>query len=156
MLSKKKKIIIILSMVLLLVVTGVLNLKLNSRVQQASTNVAQADFFVTYRQDRVDTRNQQILILDGIINDKTLSDSDIASAVAKKSAISDNMTLELGLESLIGAKGFTEVVVSSSDNFINVIVKSDDLEEYEVAQIVEVIQSETGKDIDNIKIMSVD
>lgn len=156
MLTKKKKIIIIVSMVVLLVVTGVLNLKLNATVQQASTNVANADFFVTYRQDRVDTRNQQILILDGIINDKTLSESDISSAVAKKSAISDSMTLELGLESLIGAKGYTDVVVSCTDSFINVILKSGELEEYQVAQIVEIIQSETGKDIDNIKIMSVE
>lgn len=155
MLSKKKKVIIIVAMVALLVVTGVLNIKLNSSVQTVSTTRT-SDFFVTYRQDRTETRNQQILILDAIIADKTLSDEEIASAVAKKSAISDSMTLEMSLESLIGAKGYADVVVSNSDSFINVIVRSDDLDEYEVSQIVDIIKAETGKDIDNIKIMSVE
>lgn len=63
---------------------------------------------------------------------------------------------ELVLEGYILAKGFNDAVVSFTDNYVNVMVKSGELNEAQVAQIVEVVQEQTSKSIDNIKIIPVE
>jgi len=65
-------------------------------------------------------------------------------------------TTENVLERLILAKGFADAVISSSNGNISVIVKSAELTKAEVAQIVEIVQTQTGLDIDNIKIIPVE
>lgn len=66
------------------------------------------------------------------------------------------MEKELAIENLIKAKGFADVIVTSSSGSINVVVKSAELQAPEVAQIVSVIQEQTKADIDNIKIIPVE
>ena len=67
------------------------------------------------------------------------------------------MSTELSMETMIKSKGFSEALVSYSDTYINVIVKSAELNESEVAQIVEVVQSQSdNRDIDFIKIIPVE
>lgn len=156
MLSKKKKIIIIATMVVLLAVTGFLNIRLNSSATQQTSTTTSANFFATYRSSRTETRDEEVLLLEAIINSSASTESEIATAKSKKDAILSNLNLEFAMESQILSKGFSDVVVSCSDNYINVMVKSAALEEYEVAQIVEIIQKETTKDIDNIKIIPVE
>ena len=69
--------------------------------------------------------------------------------------ILDSMLLESDMEGMIKAKGFSDVFVNYSSSYINVMVKSAELTETEVAQIVEIIQGKTGRDIDYIKIIPV-
>ena len=66
------------------------------------------------------------------------------------------MELELVTEGLIKAKGFEDVIVTNTTSSVNVIVKSGTLEATQVAQIVEVVQEQTGAIIDNIKIIPVE
>ena len=156
--SKKKKIIIVSGFCLLLVVTGVLNIVLNNKIatEASNTTVAAGNFFSTYRTDRTDTRNEEILYLDAIIASSSASIESKTSAEAKKSELISLMETELALEGLIKAKGFEDVVVSTSASNINVIVKSAELNESEVAQIVDIIKGQTEYDLDNIKIFPVE
>jgi len=157
MLTKKKRVIIISAFCLLLAITGALNIILNNNILKANDDaVNTANFFVTYRADRIDTRNQQMLYLDAIIASSTASSEAKANAEAKKDKIVDLIGQELLLEGLIVAKGFDDVIVSTSTSNINVIVKSAELTEAEVAQIVDVIKSQTDYVIDNIKIIPVE
>ena len=160
MLSKKKKIIILCSMVALLVVTGYLNIMFNN--QSITTggggddNTQAASFFVTYRADRAQARTEAVAYYDAIISSSSSSADAKALAETKKAEIIATMTLEMNMEGLIKAKGFEDVIASCSDSYINIIVKSAELSESEVAQIVEVVQSQTQKDIDYIKIIPVE
>ncbi len=159
MLSKKKKIFIISGFCLLLAITGVLNIVLNNNIATSATNneiVSAGNFFTTYRTDRTDTRNQEILYLDAIISSSSASAESKTAAEAKKSEMVALMETELVLEGLIKAKGFEDVIVSTSASNINCIVKSAELSEAEVAQIVDVIKGQTDYDIDNIKIFPVE
>lgn len=158
MLSKKKKIIILSVMAVLLVVSGYLNIALNNSVEDVSTNnnTTQASFFSTYRTDRINTRNQEILYLDAIINSDTSTEEAKETAESKKVALVQTMELELVIEGLIKAKGFEDVVVTNTTSNVNVIVKSPELTAGEVRQIVSIIQEQTGKSIDNIKIIPVE
>lgn len=160
MLSKKKKIIILSIMAILLVVTGYLNITLNSGIDDVSTNLntetQQGSFFSTYRTDRELTRSQELLYLDAILSSQTSSADAKAVAENKKVELVKTMELELVIEGLIKAKGFDDVIVTNTTSNVNVIVKSTELSTSEVAQIVSIIQEQTGKGIDNIKILPVE
>ncbi len=158
MVSKKKKIIVLSVMMVLLVATGFLNVALNNStpVQPTSGEVSSANFFSTYRSDRQATRNQEILYLDAIISSDTSTTEAKELAESQKLQLVQMMEQELVLEGLIKAKGFKDTIVTMTTSNINVIVKDATLESTEVAQIVDIIQESTGKDIDNIKIMPVE
>ncbi len=158
MLTKKKKVFIIAGFCLLLVLTGVLNIVLNNRiaVDAGGSNIVAGNFFSTYRTDRTSTRDDQILYLDAIIASASSSVESKSAAESKKADLIDLMSQELALEGLIKAKGFEDVVVSTSASNINVIVKSAELAEAEVAQIVDIILSQTDYGFDNIKIFPIE
>lgn len=157
MLSKNKKFLILGIMVVLLGVTAYLNVALNNKVVDTTSNtVTTASFFATYRNDRQTTRDQEIAYYDAIISSETTSAENKAEAEAKRLELVAQMEKELVMENLIKAKGFADVIVTNSSDSINVVVKSAELQATEVAQIVGVVQEQTKADIDNIKIIPVE
>lgn len=159
MLSKKKKFFIIAGFVVLLAVTGILNLVINNNVIKnvnADIQATSLNFFATYRADRQDTRAQEIVYLDAIIASSSASAEAKTAAEAKKQELVELMESELMLEGLIKAKGFQDAIVSSSSSNINVIVKCAELTEDEVSQIVDIIQTQTNYNLENIKIIPVE
>ena len=161
MLTKKRKIIVLVSMLVLLVVTGFLNIMLNNSVEQAtSSNSGQtyssANFFSTCRADRVNTRNESIEYYKQILNNEASSEDAKANAEAQINSLVEAMSMEVTMEGLIKAKGYSEALVNYSSTYINVILQSAELTETEVAQIVDIIQSQVDRDIDYIKIIPVE
>ena len=157
MLKKRTKIIILVAMVLLLGVTGYLNIALNNNIVDTGTQViTQGNYFTTYRDDRQATRDQELLYYDAIISSEASSAEAIQNAQNKKMEIISQMESELIMEGLIKAKGFEDVIVTTSNTNVNVIVKSTELQSSQVAQIVSIVQEQTSKSIDNIKIIPVE
>lgn len=160
MLSKKKKIIVLVGMVALLVLAGCLNIFLNILPGKGDTptdgNVTYGNFFATYRTDRQTTRDQTILYLDAIINNEASSEDAVANAEASKLALTQNMELELVLEGLIKSLGFDDAVVTNSTENVNIIVKAKELTSEQAAQILEVVQTETKKEANNVRIIPVE
>ncbi len=161
MLSKKKKIFILCGMLVLLVVTGVLNIVLNGNAISAggggANNVnSSMSFFDTYRSDRVATREQTVLYLDAIISNTASESEAVENAKQSKLELTQNMELELVLEGLIKALGFDDVVVTSSTESINVIVKTKELTEVQATQITEIIVTETNKTAFDVRIIPVE
>ncbi len=155
--KKRTKIIIIAVMVLLLGVTGYLNVVLNNSVSNSNNNsTTTSSYFQTYRSDRESTRDQEMLYYDAIIANETSSAEAIATAESAKLALIEQMEQELVVEGLIKAKGFEDCVVTISDTDVNAVVKSGELTEAEVAQIVEIIQSQLNISLENIKIIPVE
>ena len=156
----KKKIVVLVSMVALLVLTGFLNLTLNKQALSTTTStdnaVSSLSFFESYRVDRDASRKQQALYYEAIIQSENSTQEAKTEAEKNLSLMASKQEQELVLESYILAKGFNDAVVSFTDNYVNVMVKSNELTESEVAQIVSVVQEQTSKSIDNIKIIPVE
>lgn len=155
MLSKKKKLFIILGMAILLVVTGYLNIRLNSNTNVAQTSEVESDFFATYRADRNYTRNLELEYLDAIITSSSSTADYVSTATNKKLALVAQMDRELILEGLIAGAGFKDAIVTGSAENLNVIVKSDGLTSADVAKILTIIVDETKLDATSIKISSI-
>lgn len=151
---KRTKIFVLVAMVALLGVTGYLNLALNNRVIDASTGGSSTNYFTEYAETRTQTRQQEFLYYDAIINSETSSEAAKLEAQSKKLQIIANMESELVMEGLIKGKGFSDVIVTYSASNVNVIVKAE-LQRADVAQIVTIVQEQTGKNIDYIKITPV-
>lgn len=145
-----KKVIVLCSMVALLVLTGVLNFALNSDWFSSATDDGQLaggdsveTFFSTYRTSRETARAEEMSYLEAIIASETSTEEAKATAETMKQDLLNNIEAELVIESLIKAKGFEDAVVTMSTNNVNVIVNKSELEQQEVAQILNVILEET-------------
>lgn len=155
MTGKKSKIIVLAGMIALLVLTGVLNIVINKKAQSVSTDTtASSDFFVTYRADRLATRNQSMLDLDEII--KTGSEAAVKDAEAEKLSLTSTMDNELKLEGLIKAVGFEDAVVISTSENVSVILKSGELTSDQVAKVLQIVTDETGKSAASVRIIPVE
>ena len=155
MLTRKKKLFIILGLALLLIVTGYLNVALNSNTSIASeTATTSADFFAAYRQDRNYTRNLELEYLDAIITSTNSTADYVSTATNKKLALVAQMDRELILEGLIASAGFSDVIVTGSADNLNIIVKSDGLTSNDVAKILTIVVDETKINPSNVKITS--
>lgn len=156
MLSKGKKIFILLGMVVLLLVTGYLNVSLNSSqsVEQTST-IQTANFFTTYRADKKSTRDLQVSYYQSIVNSSTDA-SQVADANAKIMEISAIMNTEVLLEGKIMAAGFDDAIVTTSDGNYNVMVKSNGITANEVAKILAILVDETKVSATNVKVIPVE
>ena len=156
--KKRTKIIIITAMVLLLGVTCFLNVMLNNSVSSNNDNTTTtSSYFQTYRSDRESTRDQEMLYYDAIIASESSSAEAIASAEEAKLSLIELMEQELVVEGLIKAKGFEDCVVTISGSNVNAAVKSAaELTSTEVAQIVDIIQTQLSTSLENIKIIPVE
>lgn len=157
MVSKKKKIIVISLMALLLVATGVLNVVLNnnssSNVTKQVSTVTQANFFTTYRNDRQSTRSQEVLYLEAIISSESSSAEAKANAEKMKMELIDQMDSEMVCENLIMARGFDDCIVTKTGNNVNVVVKSESLNDTDINKICSVVRDVLSVTNDYIKII---
>lgn len=156
MLSKGKKIFILVGMVVLLLVTGYLNVTLNSSNSLEQTSTMQtSNFFTTYRADKKSTRDLQVSYYQSIVNSSTDA-SQVADANAKIMEISAIMNTEILLEGKIMAAGFEDAIVTTSDGNYNVMVKSNGLTSNEVAKILAILVDETKVSATNVKVIPVE
>ena len=154
--SKTKKIIILSVMVALLVVTGYLNIALNNNAtQQVSNQNSNLDFYSSYRADRDASRKAAILYYKGIIADETSSQEAKDLAETSRKALVDAMETELTTEGLLKGLGFEDVVLTTTTENINVIVKAkrEDLTDAQLGQIGTIVFEQTKRPLDNIRII---
>ena len=155
--SKKKKIIILSVMVALLLVTGYVNVALNSSLSSSTTQTnstaVNANFYATYRNERESTRTQEIQFYDSIIASASSSEDAKKEAETNKMALISLMEKELVTEGIIRGKGFEDAIVTSSDSNVNVFVKCAELTSAEVAQISSVVTEQLSVDLDKVIII---
>lgn len=93
---------------------------------------------------------------------KAIIESEASSADAKANAekelaaLVSGMDIEQRLETLIKSLGFDDCIVTVGTENINVIVKSDALTEQEAAQLLDMVCTETGKKVGNIRVKSIE
>ena len=144
-------------MVALLLVTGYVNVALNSslssKVTETNASTTTANFYVTYRNEREATRTQEIQFYDSIIASATSSEEAKDEAEANKIALISQMEKELVTEGIIRGKGFEDAIVTTSSSNVNVFVKSSELNSVEVAQITSIVTEQLKVEIDKIIII---
>lgn len=156
--SKKKKIILLSSMVALLSVTAIFNFVYTAPISVDNTSyVDTSNYFTQYREERITSRNEEILQLDSVINASEAGSIEQNEALTLKTKLSLNSEKELLLESLIKAYGFTDAVVVmgiDSDN-VNVITKSTNLTSDDAITIYTIINEEVAVGPENVKIIPI-
>ncbi|MCM1367435.1 MAG: SpoIIIAH-like family protein [Roseburia sp.] len=158
--SKKKKIIVLASMVALLVLTGCLNYFLNrpatSQNVGAENTQVYSDYFTMSRTDRSASRSETVMYYEAIKASEASSEEAKASAEKELAALVACMETEQRLETLIKALGFSDCLVTVGEENVNVILKSDALTDQEVAQVLDVVLTETDKTAFNVRIKPVE
>lgn len=151
-----RKMIVIASMVLLLLVTGYINFKLAAAPADKTDtggDVTTGNFFTDFRVKREQTREQELAYIDSVIANANTDQQTLSEAQMMKLDMTGIMETELKVEGLLKAKGFSDAVVTVGDDSVNVVIKKETLSQNEVAQILEVVKTETKMVTKNIKII---
>ena len=157
--SKAKKIVIMSSLVLLLAVTAVFNFVLAGSVTGSAEGdgVTTANYFSTYRTERVSTRNEELLQLDAILGSTEAGSEAYEEAMALKLQIVEIMERELLLETYIKSLGYKDAVLSigvDSEN-VNVFVNASELAYNDFLAVYNILTEEAGCDPANVNIMPI-
>lgn len=157
--TKRKKIVILSCMIALLAVTAVCNFVLTSSSINSSevSLVTNANYFTQYRNERLTTRNEEIMQLDSIISASAPSSTEYSDALNLKMQLTEITEKELLLESLIKAYGFEDavVVIGLDSNNVNVIAKDADLSSDDAILIYSIIAEENVASPENVKIIPI-
>jgi stage III sporulation protein AH len=157
--SKKKKIVILSCMIALLAVTAVFNFVFTTDTYTAdeSATVTSANYFMQYRNERIKTRNEELLQLDTIIASAEEGSTERSEALQMKTDLTSITEKELLLESLIKAYGFEDavVVIGLDSGNVNVIAKSENLTTDDAIKIYSIIQEENVATPENVKIIPI-
>ena len=152
--KKRTKIIILTLMIVLLGVTGYLNIVLNNSITEPTNTTTTTSYFVSYRNDRETSRDQQILYYDAIIDNESSTEDAVKNAENAKLELIAQMEKELAVEGLIKALGFSDCVISINEK-INVVVDSSEVTAGEVAQIKTTVMEQLGVEPRNIVVIPV-
>lgn len=111
-----------------------------------------SSFLVQARLDREQTRSKNKETLLEVINNESVSEDEKEKAVASMTQITERCELENTIETLLKAKGFSDIVVTLSDEQADVIISSQEVDESKRAQIEDVIKRKTGFQAESIVI----
>lgn len=120
-----------------------------------STSTKQSDFIISAKLDREQVRAANKESLLDIINNSALDEAGKSEAVSRMIALTDIAEREAAAELLLEAKGFTDVIVSITDEQADVVVYRASLSDTERAQIEDIIKRKSGVSVENITISAV-
>lgn len=121
---------------------------------QTSAKVEE-DYFTTAKSDREKAYKKAIETIEETLKADKLTDADKKTALTKIEQLSERMTKENNIESLLKAKGFEKAVAIISDNEINIVVASDGLTTANTLQIQDIVTAQTDIDLSKIKIIPI-
>lgn len=113
-----------------------------------SGNAIVADAKVTREQVRAKNKETLLEIID---NDK-LSEEQKADAIEQMVFMTEVAEMEAAAETLLASKGFSETVVSISDEMVDVVVNATELDDAARAQIEDIVARKTQIAPENIVI----
>ena len=87
-----------------------------------------------------------------IINGDGMEESAVQVAREAYVKLTEDMEKEAEAETMLMAKGFEDVIVSISENSVDVVIKGTELDDVTRAQIEEIVMRKTGCNVDQIVI----
>ena len=124
---------------------------LTSASAKAVTN-NMASVKLTREQNRAKSRET----LMDIIGDEALSDEAKKEAADTYVRLNDTIEMETDIETVLAAKGYTDVVVTIGDESVDVTLGAAELDDAERAQIEDIVTRKTGYNISNVAISMMD
>lgn len=136
------------------------NIKEGSITETSSNNIESVNedkqlnnnYFTQSRLDRDTMYSQTLDTYQKIIENENISGNQRAIAQEEISKINEKRNSIMIAENLIKVKGFEDLIIFVNGENVSVIVKSDKLEEKEIAQIQNIVTRELGAKIENINI----
>lgn len=121
----------------------------------ASTDGQSMDYAseMKFAREQVRSRNKETL--QGIIDNANLEEAQKQDAVNQMIAMTTAAEKENAAEMLLEAKGFTDVVVSITDNSVDVVLDMGEVTDAKRAQIEDIVKRKTGIDAANIIITQI-
>ncbi len=123
--------------------------------QYVSAGAGAESFFAEARISRESSRSKAIETLNGIVNNPNSDAQSKKTAQDKIIKLASVIDKETAAENIIKAKGFEEAVVFVNDDTATVTVKTEGLSATDMAKIQDIVTSQTGVSIKNIKIVEV-
>jgi stage III sporulation protein AH len=103
---------------------------------------------VKLNREQVRSKNKEALL--EIINNESISESQKQEALDEMVEMTDIAQKEADAEMLLEAKGFTNVVVSISDDMCDVVLDMGDVTDAKRAQVEDIVKRKTGIAAENI------
>ncbi|MBR2743308.1 MAG: SpoIIIAH-like family protein [Clostridia bacterium] len=125
------------------------NLSAEGAGAQTDPAIAQA------RLTRQKSRDEAAFLLKEVINNESLSEEDKSKAAEKLDAMADAILAESSVENLVRAKGFADCAAYITDGSVTLTVKADGLEKTQIAQLKDIVITQTGISADKIKILEI-
>ncbi len=117
-------------------------------------NTVENDYFTATLLSRKQSRDEAIEVLKLVSENEDATAEAKAEAAAKISKIAVDMQNEANIESLVKAKGFEDCIAVISDNAASVIVKAENLQANECAQILTIVYETTGIYPENVTVIN--
>lgn len=120
--------------------------------QTTSNNIN--DYFTSSKLERQTVYSQRIENYQDILNNSNVSETQKKTAQEEITKLNNEQNAIMIAENLIKTKGIEELIIFVNGESINVIVKAEELEKEEIAQIQNIVTRELEADIGNIHIMT--
>lgn len=128
----------------------------SNTVDNESTEAAYGEaYFAEAKLSRTKSRDEAIDAMKFMLGDTKLSGSQLKELTAQATQLAKSIETEGKIENLIKAKGFTECMVYLDSDKIDILVKSDALDETQVAQIKDVVLGEVNLPDEKISIIEI-
>lgn len=98
--------------------------------------------------EQLRAKNKEILM--EVINNTNISEAQKQEAIDSMIAMTDIAEREVAAETLLEAKGFEDVVVSITDDMVDVVVNASQVDDAARAQIEDIVKRKTGVSGENI------
>lgn len=117
-------------------------------------NLAKASYIVDMKMNREKQRAELVGSLNEIVNNPSTNENTREEASTMKLQLVKDQELELKIEDLLSAKGFSEPLVYISNGTANVVVNEEKLEKADAAKVFDLVAAEAKMEYDNIKLMN--
>jgi len=117
-----------------------------------NSNTVNTPYFITAKIEREQSRAKQRDLLAECINNKNFPKEEKAQASQDLLTLRKRIEQESASEAMIEAKGFKEVFVRIGEQTVDVVIDSPGLSEAEAAQILDIVNRQTGITLDKIYI----
>ena len=122
-------------------------------IETSSDSIETIDeYFTSSRLERENMYSKRIENYQDILNNSNVSEAQKKTAQEEISKLNNEQNALMITENLLKTKGIEDLIIFVNGDSINVIVKGDEIEKEEIAQIQNVITRELDADIGNIHI----
>lgn len=123
-------------------------------VDAKNSNMSDA-YFVSAKLEKEDTYDKQVKYHEEIMYNENSDEATKTMAQSEINNIVEKMSVEMIIESLLEAKGFSDVLALINDDNVNIVVKTpEELNISQVAQIQNVVMREANVKSENIHIIT--